>query len=96
MIKICGFSGIGAAIVIACAAASPSMSNNAVLTPPFQPHVDMKTFMEHVLSPAATVIWRVNGTVIDAAGEHDLSPKSDDDWEQIVSAAATLAESTNA
>ena len=48
MIKICLFSGIGAAIVIACAAASPSMSNNAVLTPPFQPHVDMKTFMEHV------------------------------------------------
>ena len=40
--------------------------------------------------------WRVNGTVIDATGEHDLSPKSDDDWEQIVSAAATLAESTNA
>lgn len=96
MIKICGFSGIGAAIVIACAAASPSMSNNAVLTPPFQPHVDMKTFMEHVLSPAATVIWRVNGTVIDATGEHDLSPKSDDDWEQIVSSTATLAESRKA
>jgi Cytochrome C''. len=96
MIKIRRFSGIGAAIVIACAAPSPSMSNNAVLTPPFQPHVDMKTFMEHVLSPAATVIWRVNGTVIDATGEHDLSPKSDDDWEQIVSGAATLAESTNA
>jgi hypothetical protein len=96
MIKICRFSGIGAAIVIVCAAASPSMSGNAVLKSPFKPHVDMKTFMEHVLSPAARVIWRVNGTVIDATGEHDLSPKSDDDWEQIVSGAATLAESTNA
>ena len=56
----------------------------------------MKTFMDHVLSPAAAVIWSVNGIVIDAKGEHDLSPKSDADWEQIVSGAATLAEATNA
>jgi hypothetical protein len=52
--------------------------------------------MEHVLTPAATIIWRVNGVVIDAKGEHDLSPKSDADWEQVVSGAATLAEATNA
>jgi cytochrome c556 len=38
----------------------------------------------------------VNGTVIDANGEHDLSPRSDDDWERITSGAATLAEATNA
>ncbi len=86
------------AVVIAClvASASPSISNNAAPTSPFQPHVDMKTFMEHVLSPAAAIIWKVNGLVIDEKGEHDLSPKSDDDWEQIASAAATLAEVTNA
>ena len=70
--------------------------DSSFLLQPFQPHVDMKTFMEHVLSPAAAMIWRVNGVVIDATGEHDLSPKSDDDWEQIVSGAATLAEATNA
>ena len=34
--------------------------------------------------------------MIDEKGEHDLSPKSDADWEQIVSGAATLAEATNA
>ncbi len=56
----------------------------------------MKTFMEHVLTPAATVIWRANGVVIDSAGEHDLAPKTDADWEAIVSGAATLAEATNA
>jgi hypothetical protein len=87
-------SGIMAAMIIACAAVSPSISEDAA--PPFQPHVDMKTFMEHVLTPAAMVIWKVNGVVIDAKGEHDLAPKSDDDWEQIVSGAATLAEATNA
>jgi hypothetical protein len=96
MTRIRFFSGLAAVIVIAIAAASPSMSDDAAPTPPFHPHVDMKTFMEHVLSPAAAIIWRVNGVVIDSKGAHDLSPKSDDDWEQIVSGAATLAEATNA
>ena len=84
------------AIAIACLAATPSRSDDKQTMPPFQAYVDMKTFMEHVLSPAAAIIWKVNGVVIDAKGEHDLSPKTDDDWEQIVSGAATLAEATNA
>jgi hypothetical protein len=78
------------------AGAAPSPSPCAEPLPPFQAHVDMKTFMEHVLSPAAGVIWRVNAVVIDEKGEHDLSPKSEAEWEQIESAAATLAEATNA
>jgi hypothetical protein len=77
-----------------CAALSPSLGENA--GPPFRAYVDMKTFMEHVLTPAAKTVWSVNGVVIDEKGEHDLSPKSDADWEVIVSGAATLAESTNA
>ncbi|MDR3486383.1 MAG: hypothetical protein P4M05_15930 [Bradyrhizobium sp.] len=89
------FRRVIAAALIGCAAASPSLSGEAEQAP-FVPHVDMKTFMDHVLSPAAAVIWKSNGIVIDAKGEHDLSPKSDDDWEQIVSGAATLAEATNA
>jgi hypothetical protein len=97
MTSIRGFPGTVVALVITCVAASPSISDNAApLSPPFQAHVDMKTFMEHVLGPAAAIIWKVNGLVIDEKGEHDLSPKSDDDWEQIVSGAATLAEATNA
>ena len=82
--------------IIACGAASPSKSEDAAPTTSFQVFVDMKTFMEHVLGPAAAIIWKVNAVVIDQNGEHDLSPKSDNDWEQIVSGAATLAEATNA
>jgi hypothetical protein len=93
-IRLC--VGIVAALVLAGLAASPSMSDPVAPQPPFAAHVDMKTFMEHVLSPAARIIWSVNGTVIDEKGEHDLSPKTDDDWENIVSGAATLAEATNA
>lgn len=101
MISTRRLAGTMVAVAMACLAASPSVSDDAAPTlsfqlQPFQSHVDMKTFMEHVLSPAAAIIWKVNGVVIDAKGEHDLSPKSDDDWEQVVSGAATLAEATNA
>ena len=89
-------AGVIAVLVLAGLSASPSMSDSAAPVPPFEAHVDMKTFMEHVLSPAAAIIWKVNGVVIDEKGEHDLSPKSDGDWEQVVSGAATLAEATNA
>jgi hypothetical protein len=82
------------AAVLTAAAVSPSRGEAPAV--PFKAHVDLKTFMEHVLTPAATAIWRVNGSIIDTSGEHDLSPKTDEDWEQVVSGAATLAEATNA
>ncbi len=88
------FRNIVAAVAVIAAVVSPSKGQDA--GPPFRAYVDMKTFMEHVLTPAANIVWRVNGVVIDEKGEHDLSPKSDADWEQIVSGAATLAEATNA
>jgi hypothetical protein len=84
-----------AGIVLAICTSAPSRSESPPPAP-FQAHVDMKTFMEHVLTPAATVIWRVNAVVIDASGEHDLSPRTDSDWERVVTGAATLAEATNA
>jgi len=83
-----------AATAFAAVAVSPSQGEAPAV--PFKARVDMKTFMQHVLTPAATVIWHVNGSIIDAQGEHDLAPKTDNDWEQIVSGAATLAEATNA
>jgi hypothetical protein len=96
MIGIRRLANIVGAVVIICVPPSPSWSDISAATPPFRAHVDLKTFMEHVLSPAAAVIFKVNAIVIDKDGEHDLSPKTDDDWEQVVSGAATLAEATNA
>src|SRR5581483_4298243 len=85
-----------AAAIVAIATYRPMRGETAAQSPPFQTYVDMKTFMEHVLTPAAKIIWGVNAIVIDAKGEHALSPKSDADWEEIVSGAATLAEAANA
>jgi hypothetical protein len=64
--------------------------------PAYRLFVDMQTFMDHVLTPAATVVWHTNGFINDSTGDHDLSPKTDADWESVVSGAATLAEATNA
>jgi hypothetical protein len=85
-----------AAAIAAVATCVSSMGEEAIQPPPFQPYVDTKTFMEHVLTPAAKIVWSVNAIVIDARGEHDLSPKSDADWEAVVSGAATLAEAASA
>jgi len=100
-------SGMPRALTLAALAATvaayafiPASSAEEQVAPaaavPFKAHVDMKTFMEHVLTPAAKVVWRVNGILIDKDGEHDLSPRSEADWEEMVSGAATLAEATNA
>jgi hypothetical protein len=96
MINIRILPRVLAAVVAAGVLASPSFGEDATPPSPFQAYVDMKTFMQHVLTPAATIIWRANGLVIDEKGEHDLSPKSEADWEGIVSGAATLVEATNA
>jgi hypothetical protein len=88
-------AGVAVALFTAGVALSPSHSEDAGPLP-FRAHVDMKTFMEHVLTPTAKIVWSVNGVVIDEKGDHDLSPKTEDDWERIVSGAATLAEATNA
>ena len=84
------------AFSIGCATASSGQSSGKTPPGPFRAHVDMKTFMEHVLTPSAAIIWRVNAIVFDDQGDHDLAPRSDADWEQIVTGAATLAEATNA
>lgn len=94
MIGIRILPGVAAALFVACVALSPSLGEDAG-PPAFRAYVDMKTFMEHVLTPAAKIVWSVNGVVIDEKGEHDLSPKTEDDWERVVSGAATLAEATN-
>ena len=55
----------------------------------------LKEFMGHVMQFAGTNVWKWQGTVTDATGEHDLSPKTEKDWEDAESASLTLAEITN-
>jgi len=63
---------------------------------PFAPIVDFPTFMEHVLTPAANKIWKASGWISNESGVHDLTPHTNEQWEEVVTGAATLAEATNA
>jgi hypothetical protein len=63
--------------------------------PDYRLITDLPQTMNWVLEPAADVIWDSAGYVIDASGETDLSPDTDAAWQQVVNAAATLAESAN-
>lgn len=55
----------------------------------------MKEFMGHVMQFGGDSIWKWQGFVTDATGEHALSPKNDKEWLEAESGALTLAELTN-
>jgi hypothetical protein len=53
-------------------------------------------FMDHVVDPAAFAYWKGSGTEVSDKGEKDLSPTTDQGWEDMESAAAVLIEAGNA
>jgi hypothetical protein len=62
---------------------------------PFKPVIDVHHTMEWITYPAAEVIWDSAGQIIDKDGEHDLSPTTEEGWENVARNAAILAESGN-
>jgi len=85
-----------AALLAACSpqkpaqtvAASEAKYNTAALALP--------EFMDHVVDPAAFAYWKGSGTEVTGKGAKDLSPTSDQGWEDMESAAAVLIEAGNA
>ncbi|HSV03670.1 MAG TPA: hypothetical protein VLI41_10750 [Phenylobacterium sp.] len=55
----------------------------------------MDEFMGHVVDPQSFIYWGGSGTVETAKGMQDLSPTTDEGWEKLESAAATLIEAGN-
>lgn len=62
---------------------------------PYQPTTSMINLMNWVIDPTADVIWLNSGWEITAAGERELFPKNDQEWQALVHASAILAESGN-
>jgi len=56
---------------------------------------DLHDTMTWVLDPAADVIWGSAGWVLTADGTEDLTPTTDEGWNQVRHSAAVLAESGN-
>jgi hypothetical protein len=74
--------------------ASPTSAPAADNAPYFN-SLPLKELMPHVMQYAGDGIWKRQGYVVNATGEHSLFPKTDQDWEDGESAARTLAEVTN-
>ena len=56
---------------------------------------DLHDTMTWVLDPAADVIWGSAGWVLTAEGTEDLTPTTEEGWNQVRHSAAVLAESGN-
>lgn len=84
------WSGILTALVVA--ACAPAEEEQAA---PYRPVGDMAQLMAGVVEPAAEVIWDAVGVIVDAEGEHQLAPQTEEEWLALRSAAYTVAESGN-
>jgi hypothetical protein len=72
--------------LIACGGAAP---------PPYKPVADVKRLMASIMDPIADQYWGAVGTVIDETGEHEITPKTAEEWDAVRNAAYVIAESGN-
>jgi cytochrome c556 len=69
--------------------------NSAPPAPPYQPVADVKTLMATIMEPAAEVYWDAVGIIVDDTGEHQIEPKTVEEWDAVRNAAYMVAESGN-
>lgn len=62
---------------------------------PYNPTTEIINTMNWILDPAADVIWGNSGWEITAAGERELFPETNAEWEKLVHASAVIAETGN-
>lgn len=90
-----------AALAALLAACSPQKAEQKSAAPApagqakFNTDLPMDEFMGHVVDPAAFGYWKGSGVEVTATGDKDLSPTTDEGWEALESAAATLIEAGN-
>jgi len=94
-IQVIRVVALGALLSFAIPAAGAETEPVSAWNPDRGSVVELATLMEHVISPAAYRIWDKTGVIIDKSGKHDLSPKTDEEWEKVADGAATLAEVKN-
>ena len=77
------------AVLLSCACADMPEQ------PSFDAVADSKQLMLSVLEPAAEVYWDAVGFVWDLEGQHEIEPRTAEEWEAVENAAWVLAESGN-
>jgi hypothetical protein len=81
-----------AAVAVAASACGSGGGNPP---PAFKPIADTALLMESVIEPSADVIWASVGTIVTAAGEEHIRPKTEEEWLHVRNAAVAVTESGN-
>lgn len=84
-----------AVALCSCGSETPAPAAPAPAAAQFQEVTDVKQLMNWIMEPNADVIWESVGTIITEEGEQNLRPETDEQWNEIRNAAATVAESAN-
>ena len=79
----------------AAAGVAYAQDGSAIALPADFAKLPMKEFMGHVMQFSADQVWKWQGYMSDAQGEHSLFPKTPEQWVEAESAAMSLAEMTN-
>ena len=82
-------------MLTAAALAASACSNGNRQLPPFKPIVDTGALMESFIEPSADVIWLSVGTIVSAAGEEHIRPKTEEEWTKVKNAAVAVSEAGN-
>ena len=77
-----------------CSPQKPA-ATSASPPPTYNTELAMPELMGHVVDPAAWTYWRGSGTEETKKGTVDLSPTTNEGWEQLESGAAALIEAGN-
>lgn len=81
--------------IVAVSIVAGSSCSRGAPPPPFKPVADTALLMEAFIDPNADVIWSSVGTIITAAGEEHIRPRSEEEWTAVRNAAVAVTESGN-
>lgn len=88
-------SASAALLMVALLTVFSGCAEETVVESGYQPVLDDHQMMNWVLDPNADVIWGSAGTVTTLEGVEDLAPTTQEGWDAVRNAAATLAEAGN-
>jgi hypothetical protein len=82
-------------IAVTALAGACAQGGEEETTSRFMPVGDMQQLMSSVVEPAAEVYWDAVGVIVDAEGEHQMAPQTEEEWLAVSGAAYMVAESGN-
>src|SRR5215471_19631072 len=85
-------SSLTAALLLSSCHPAPPPAPAAPAAPAVKGVLNLKQVMEWVLDPAADVVWDSVKTIYTQAGAKEFKPETDEQWNAVRDAAATLTE----